>query len=189
MAVENASKFEKLLREDEALQAKMEAALKAFDGDKSDEKAVFDATVAPLAAEAGLPYTFEEAVESTEARELDDSELDAVAGRSRDWVEEGCASTVESGSSCWGEDGGCILINIHYDIMPCKQPCIFCGAKYTWDVSFQTNMSGGINYKYQCRECKKWFYYNSKHSQWEEYPLEISPSVLSVKTHPSRASK
>ncbi len=82
MAVENASKFEKLLREDEELQAKMEAAFKAFDGDKSDEKAVFDATVAPLAAAVGLPYTFEEAVESTEARELDDSELDAVAGGS-----------------------------------------------------------------------------------------------------------
>ena len=82
MAIENVSKFEKLLREDEALQAKMEAAYKAFDGDKSDEKAVFDATVAPLAAEVGLPYTFEEAVESTEVRDLDDSELEAVAGGS-----------------------------------------------------------------------------------------------------------
>ena len=49
MAAENASKFEKLLREDEALRAKMEAAFKAFEGDTSDEKAVFDATVAPLA--------------------------------------------------------------------------------------------------------------------------------------------
>ena len=37
---------------------------------------------APLAAEAGLPYPFEEAVESTQTRELDDSELDAVAGGS-----------------------------------------------------------------------------------------------------------
>ena len=82
MAIENVSKFEKLLREDEALQAKMEAASKAFDGDGSDEKAVFDATVAPLAAEVGLPYTFEEAVESTEVRELDDCDLEAVAGGS-----------------------------------------------------------------------------------------------------------
>ena len=82
MAAENASKFEKLLREDEALRARMEAALKAFDGDKSDEKAVFDAAVAPLAAEAGLPYTFEEAVESIQTRDLDDSELEAVAGGS-----------------------------------------------------------------------------------------------------------
>ncbi|MBE6480289.1 MAG: hypothetical protein IJI88_00750 [Atopobiaceae bacterium] len=82
MAAENAIKFEKLLSEDAALQAKMEAALKAFDGDKSDEKAVFDATVAPLAAEVGLPYTFEEAVASTQARELDDAELEAVAGGS-----------------------------------------------------------------------------------------------------------
>ena len=71
MAAENAIKFEKLLREDEALREKMEAAFKAF-----------DATVAPLAAEAGLPYTFEEAVESTQARELSDGELEAVAGGS-----------------------------------------------------------------------------------------------------------
>ena len=35
-----------------------------------------------LAAEVGLPYTFEEAVESTQTRELDDDELDAVAGGS-----------------------------------------------------------------------------------------------------------
>jgi len=82
MAVENASKFEKLLREDKELQAKLEVAIEAFDGDKSDEKAVFDATVAPLAAEAGLPYTFEEAVESTQSRELDEGELEAVAGGS-----------------------------------------------------------------------------------------------------------
>ena len=82
MAAENVGKFEKLLREDEALQAKMKAALKAFDGDGGDEKAVFDATVAPLASEAGLPYTFEEAVESTHARELDGDELEAVAGGS-----------------------------------------------------------------------------------------------------------
>lgn len=82
MAAENVSKFEQLLREDGVLRAKMEAALKAFDGDKGDEKAIFDATIAPLAAEAGLPYTFEEAVESTHARELDDAELEAVAGGS-----------------------------------------------------------------------------------------------------------
>ena len=82
MAAENVSKFEKLLREDEVLQAKMRDALKAFDGDKNDEKAVFDATFAPLAAEAGLPCTFEEAVASTQARELDDAELEAVAGGS-----------------------------------------------------------------------------------------------------------
>lgn len=82
MAAENTSKFEKLLREDETLQAKMEAAFRAFDGDKSDERAVFNATVAPLAAEAGLPYTFEEAMELTQARDLDEGELEAMAGGS-----------------------------------------------------------------------------------------------------------
>ncbi|ACV22879.1 Uncharacterised protein [Slackia heliotrinireducens] len=51
MAVENASKFEKLLREDEALQAKMEAAVKAYGGDKGNEKGVFDAVIVRMGPE------------------------------------------------------------------------------------------------------------------------------------------
>ncbi len=76
----NVEKFEELLRSDDALQKKLATAVEAFTGDKGDEKSVFEAAVAPIAAEAGLPITFEEVVEASTNRELDDSELDAVAG-------------------------------------------------------------------------------------------------------------
>ena len=75
MARDNVIKFEELLREDEALRAKLEAATAAYVGDKSDEKAVFEAVVAPLAADAGLPYTYEEGKEASFRRDLDEAEL------------------------------------------------------------------------------------------------------------------
>ena len=36
--------------------------------------------MAPIAAELGLPFTFEEVTEAATSRELDDAELEAVAG-------------------------------------------------------------------------------------------------------------
>ncbi|MCR4870153.1 MAG: hypothetical protein K5859_02515 [Atopobiaceae bacterium] len=80
MAVENVLKFGELIKGDEALQAKMKEASEAFAGDSTDEKAVFEAVVAPLAAEVGLPFTYEEVAELAAAQEIDDSDLDAVAG-------------------------------------------------------------------------------------------------------------
>jgi len=77
----NAKKFEELLRSDEALQEKLRAAAEAYTGDASDEQAVFEAVVAPLAEEAGLPFTYEEAqklASGSEGPSLDD--LDAAAG-------------------------------------------------------------------------------------------------------------
>lgn len=77
----NVAKFEELLRGDEALQAKLQELMAAFEGDKADEQAVFEATLGKLAAEAGLPFTLEEARETvTAGRELGDAELEAVAG-------------------------------------------------------------------------------------------------------------
>ena len=77
----NIKKFEELLRSDEALQAKLLAATEAFEGDKRDERALFDAVIAPLAAEAGLPFTYDEAREFvTEEFDLNENELAAVAG-------------------------------------------------------------------------------------------------------------
>ena len=77
----NVERFEELLRSDEGLQAKLRAATDAYEGDRSDERAVFDAVVAPLAAEAGLPFAFEEAKAAAEdGATLSDAELDAVAG-------------------------------------------------------------------------------------------------------------
>ena len=80
MAAENVAKFEELLRSDEALKTKLDALAAAFEGDASDEKALFEAVIAPLAAEAGLPFTFEEGKDGYADRELDDAELEAVAG-------------------------------------------------------------------------------------------------------------
>lgn len=77
----NIEKFEELLRSDEALQEKLRVATEAYEGDTADELAVFDAVVAPLAAEVGLPFTYEEVEEYTSGDEvlsLDD--LDEAAG-------------------------------------------------------------------------------------------------------------
>lgn len=106
MARDNVIKFEELLREDEALRAKLEAATAAYVGDKSDEKAVFEAVVAPLAADAGLPYTYEEGKEASFRRDLDEAELMVVAG---------------------GDWGFCILIGVsdHPDT-ECREPGYAC---------------------------------------------------------------
>lgn len=72
--------FEERLRSDESLQAKLAEAAKAYAGEKADAKAVFDAVVAPIATELGMPFTYEEATEAATSRELDDAELEAVAG-------------------------------------------------------------------------------------------------------------
>lgn len=81
----NVEKFEELLRSDETLQAKLNAAAEAFLGDKADEQAVFDAVIAPLAEEAGLSFTYDDAVAfAKEGGEVLESELEAIAGGSED---------------------------------------------------------------------------------------------------------
>lgn len=74
-------KFEKLLQGDEALQVRLNEATSAYEGDKADARAVFDAVVAPLAAEAGIPFTYDEATAVADyTKELDEADLDAFAG-------------------------------------------------------------------------------------------------------------
>lgn len=81
MAQENVMKFEALLQSDKALQAKLNEATEAYAGDKDDARAVFDAVLAPLAEEAGMPFTYDEATTvADDARELDEAELEAFAG-------------------------------------------------------------------------------------------------------------
>lgn len=83
MANENVSKFQELLKGSEEVQAKLQDLAKAYDGDKNDEQALFDATIGELAAGAGLPFTFEEARSVVLAtRDLSVTELEAVAGGS-----------------------------------------------------------------------------------------------------------
>lgn len=77
----NAEKLEELLRSDEGLQGKVKAAMEAYEGDRADEKAIFDAVVAPLADEQGLPVTYEEYLEHvSRLTKLPDDEFDKVAG-------------------------------------------------------------------------------------------------------------
>lgn len=81
MAQENVGRFEELLKSDEALQAKFAELGKAFEGTDADDRALFEGILAPLAAEAGLPFTYEEGVAyASQGKELSDDELDAVAG-------------------------------------------------------------------------------------------------------------
>lgn len=81
MANENVGKFEELLRSSEEIQAKLRAAVDAYDGDGADAQAFFDATIGKLASEAGLPFSYDEGrAFAMEGVDLDDSELDAVAG-------------------------------------------------------------------------------------------------------------
>lgn len=84
MSQENVRKFEERLRDDEALQVRLKELADAFDGDKNDPKAVFEAVVTPLAAEAGLPHTYDEALECVAQRDDDEDltadEVKAAAG-------------------------------------------------------------------------------------------------------------
>ena len=79
--------------------------------------------------------------------ELSLDELEDVAG-GRDWMQEGCAATVEEGSDCWGTDGGCDLCNIEYTNLPTRT-CYQCGRKSAIVKSF---VIGG-NDVLQCRYC------------------------------------
>ncbi|MCR4907270.1 MAG: Nif11-like leader peptide family natural product precursor [Lachnospiraceae bacterium] len=83
MSKENVIKFEEKVMKDGELQKKLEAAAKAYEGDKTDEKAVFEAVIVPIAREIGLEFTFEEA--DGFRKEVPDGEVDlkdmkAVAG-------------------------------------------------------------------------------------------------------------
>ena len=59
----------------------MDEATAAYTGDKANARDVFDAVVVPLAAEAGMPYTYDEAtVAADDVNEIDDADLEAFAG-------------------------------------------------------------------------------------------------------------
>ena len=83
MSQENAKKFMELLKRDEELQKKVKEATEAYTGDKTDEKAVFDAVLAPIAKEAGYEFSFEDAEELAKTSgddELSEDEAAAAAG-------------------------------------------------------------------------------------------------------------
>lgn len=81
MAQDNVQKFEELLRTNEGLQAELKAAAEAYEGDRNDPEAIFDATLGKIAGGVGLAFTYDDALASfARARELGDAELDAISG-------------------------------------------------------------------------------------------------------------
>ena len=86
MALENVKKFYEQLNGDEELQKKIKSLADSYTGDKSDEKAAFEAVVAPVAKEAGYEFTYEEATEAAKEAaegEIPDDDAANVAGGNR----------------------------------------------------------------------------------------------------------
>ena len=91
MAQENVKKFMELLKRDEELQKKVKEATEAYTGDKTDEKAVFDAVLAPIAKEAGYEFSFEDAEELAKTSGDDElSEDEAAAAAGGGWRNNAC---------------------------------------------------------------------------------------------------
>ncbi len=80
---ENVKRFNELLEKDEQLKNKIRAAFAAYDRDKNDDKAVFDAVIVPVAAQAGYEFTYEEAMAELKTSGYDglsENELGEAAG-------------------------------------------------------------------------------------------------------------
>ena len=86
--------------------------------------------------------------------ELSLDELEDVAGgvTKRDWMQNGCADTVEEGSDCWGTDGSCDLCNIEYTNLP-THICYQCGRKSAIIKERVNCISVSGNHVLQCRYC------------------------------------
>ena len=112
MSIENLNAFEQKLREDSELQAELQSALDAFEGDRCDERAIFDATIGKIAAGIGLPFSFDDVVESrSSSMELSDDELDAVAGGGGFCFIIGVSSDVED--ECGRDEGhACAYVGV-----------------------------------------------------------------------------
>ena len=83
MSQENAKRFMELMNEDEGLQKKVKESTAAYIGDRLDEKAVFEAVIAPSAKEVGLEFSYEDMVAFAEEAgegELSEDELSMAAG-------------------------------------------------------------------------------------------------------------
>lgn len=80
---DNPTKFKKLIEDDPSIRAEMQAAARSYVGDRDDDRAVFAAVVAPVAAAHGMPFTYEEALDAMREEgvmELSDDDLDGIAG-------------------------------------------------------------------------------------------------------------
>lgn len=98
--------FEAALKESEELQQQFQDAMKrvAESGEKSHEQEV----IVAAASELGFEFTVEELDRSrAEAQELDDAELEAVAGGSGG---PGCGSVYDEPEDEHGHDNSCVTL-------------------------------------------------------------------------------
>lgn len=73
--------LQETLDNNDELRWRLNESVAAFNGDKSDNRAVFEAIIAPIAWEAGIALTYDEVIAvAKDGAELTDDELDAVAG-------------------------------------------------------------------------------------------------------------
>ena len=140
-----AAEFLSKVFSDEALRARL--------ADKSPAQA------AELAAELGYEVTEEELIaaekelrrqNSPEVVELDLEDMDKAAGGSRDWATQGCAATVEAGSSCWGTDY-CVFAFVTYTHTPSSHNCPNCGSMMYFDKT--TSKHRVAKAHYVCPKC------------------------------------
>ena len=86
MAIENVKAFYEALEKDADLQAKINAADAAYNGDADDQIAAAEAIIIPVAKAAGFDFTAEELMEydntasQAEDFEFTEDELESVAG-------------------------------------------------------------------------------------------------------------
>ena len=110
------------MRDDKALRARLEEATSSFTGDKADARAVFDAVVAPLAADAGMPFTYDEATAAADdVKEIDEADLEAFAG-------------------------GGVEFSGGLGIGVCKEAGGGVGGSYSPNTEFQTKSGSEMNY-------------------------------------------
>ena len=89
MTKENIKAFFEALSQDEALQKALKEKELAYTGAKDDRETIVETIVIPVAKAAGYDFTLEELKEFEKGMrpegELDESELEAVAGGVEDW--------------------------------------------------------------------------------------------------------
>ena len=111
---------------------------------------------------AGEEITAEEAAQLFEKvqarkteRELSLDELEAVSGGAdRDWLEVGCAATVEPGSWC-GSNDWCAIVDVTYVNSP-NRVCPYCGG-YSIFIGRVEFRKPGVAHekKYWCSSCNR----------------------------------
>ena len=93
-----------------------------------------------------------------DGEEVSLDELDAVGGGDAIWERsyymEGCAATVEFGSSCWGTDGGCSFVNIEYLGGPVNVKCSCGHYMYKDTIQLVCDTHEGAYGVLKCPYCK-----------------------------------